>query len=212
MKVDVKFNSRLSELERSLSIPLQQIGTMLAQSMRLRIERGEAAEGMFRPLGADSVETPDKGLFWVHPNRVQPPGYVIKPTTSNLRGWAGYLSYKDYVSKLNEAHRNFKDSGRLLNSLKLRVMGPGRVKVSFYGSHGKSPEFQRQAKWEAHGNSAVAFLASREERDPMLMPTRAEIQQVKELLREHFERIAQAASAQAVRTQRRRPWTPRARR
>lgn len=211
MKIEVKWNSRLSEIERKLAIPLIEMAQQLTESLYHRIQRGIASDGMFSPMGARSKPTPSRGLFWVSPDREQPPGYVIKVTTgSYLAGWAGYDSYLDYCKALGQPPRDFFDTGELMRSLKARVMGPGRVKVTFYGTH----KIRKQPKAAKAGdakrvNREIAWLASKDEREPMLMPTRGEMDELQKLLVEHFDTIAQGAAAQGLR--KRKPATPRRR-
>lgn len=196
IKATVKANNALSDIARKLAIPVLRLSESLAAMIFARVERGQGADGPFRKLGADSTPTSDKGLFWVHPKRVQPAGYVSKATTSNLRGWAGYESYAEYVRLLGESARDFRDSGKMMAGRFVKVMGPGRVKISFAGTHGKSEEHTKQAKWEAHKNTEIAFLASRWERHAMLMPTIKELHFVREFVREHMEDLVLSAAAQ----------------
>lgn len=209
MKVEVKYNSRLSELERNLSLPVQEVAIDLAARMVQRIQLGQAAQGHFTALGAQSQERPGSGLFWVSPDRPQPPGYVTKPTTGPMAGWAGYRSYRGYTEAMGSPPRRFKITRQMLDSLKVRVMGPGRVKVAFYGAHKRAKQ-PPGVTASSTTNSGVAWLTSRNERDPMLMPSRVELDAVKRLVFERMNAIAEASTAQGAR--RRAPATPRARR
>lgn len=208
MKIEVKANNALSDIERALSIPVMEIAQRLAVSIRARIELGEAARGHFRPLGADSRERSGHGLFWVSPDRPQPAGYLSKPSTGQLAGWAGYRSYKAYTEALGSPPRKFKITRQLLDSMKIRPMGPGRVKIAFYGTHKRAKQ-PPKIIGTGGSNSAVAFLASRDERDPMLMFTFRELADVARFVREHVNELAEAASAQGAKSRRR---APRARR
>ena len=196
MKVEIKANNALSEIHRNLSIPVMEIGLRLAEMMRNRIQLGEAAVGAFRPLGAGSKESAGNGLFWVSPDRPHPAGYVVKAKTGPLTGWAGYVSYKAYTEALGSPPRTFKLTRQMLDSMRVRAMGPGKVKIAFYGPH-KKPKSPPGIDGGGGANSSVAFLASREERDPMLMPSLSEIKVARDMMREHFEEIVAAASAQA---------------
>lgn len=90
----------------------------------------------------------------------------------------------------------------MLESMTIRVMGPGRVKVAFYGLHAPSVD-ENGKPTRRQANSEVAFLGSRLERDPLLMPTPAEIQKVKDFVRERMAQIANAAAGQSQITRRR---------
>lgn len=199
----MKYNSRLSDIQRALSIPVQRIATHLMRSMIQRIKRGVGAEGLFRPLGADSTARPGDGLFWVSPSRPQPPGYVAKPTSGPRVGWAGYESYLAYTQALGSPARTFEESGALLESLAVRVMGPGRVKVTFYGTHRAPLPFGPTDRPQRQSNTAVAFLGSRNERTPMLMPSRSELAEVTKIMRDEMAGLAEAASAQRAIARRR---------
>lgn len=197
MKVEIKANNALGEIHRNLSIPVVEIGQRLASLMLQRIWLGEAADGRhFSELGAHSKERPGNGLFWVAPTRPQPPGYVVKAANGPFTGWAGYKSYKAYTEALGSPPRTFKLTGQMLQSMRVRPMGPGKVKIAFYGPH-KKAKSQPGVAAGGGANSSIAFLASRFERDPMLMPSLAEIKVARDMMREHFEEIVAAASAQA---------------
>lgn len=196
IKVEVKANNSLSELARKLVIPIVELGQRLGEEIIPRVQRGESIDGPFRKLGADSPETSDSGLYWVHPARPQPPGHVVKPTTSGLRGWAGYRSYRDYVDRLGELARDFTERGILMAAAKVRANGPGRAKLTFYGSHGAQPAHEKGGAPRRGTNTNVAFLASRLERHPMLMPNLRELKLIRDWLRRHMEAIAEAAGAQ----------------
>lgn len=202
IKATVKYNNRLTEIQRALSVPVQEIGLFLMREMVQRIKRGVGASGLFRPLGADSRPRPGPGLFWVSPTRPQPAGYVARPTSGPKAGWAGYESYKAYVDALGKPARTFEETGALLDSLGIRVMGPGRVKVTFYGRH-KAPEaFGPTDTPRPQSNTSVAFLGSRGEREPMLMPTAQELTQVGRIMRERMTEMAEAAAGQGAVTRR----------
>lgn len=173
IKATVKYNSKLTEIERGFSIPLLDVAQQLVPGMLARIERGVASTGYFAPLGAYSADKPGSGLFWVHASYPQPAGYVVKPTSGDYEGWAGYKSYKAYVQALGGGPRTFSLTGMLLRALAIRVLGPARVKVAFYGAH-KAAQRPGGAA-ERTSNTNVAYLASRREPVPMLTPSREEI-------------------------------------
>ena len=199
IKAVVKYNSKLSEIERRFAIPLTEIAQMLVPGMIARISRGQASTGRFSALGAHSTERPGKGLFWVPPRSAQPAGYVVKATTGKYAGWAGYESYRAYTQAQGSPPRDFSDTGALLSTLRIRVNGPGRVKVAFYGAH--AADQRPGGGGERKANSAVAYLASRHESVPMLTPSRDEIVEVARLFQSEVgaQMIAEAADTQDIR-------------
>jgi hypothetical protein len=210
LKIEVKYNTKLDEIQRGLALPLVEIATDLLASMEVRIDRGEAATGKFRALGEGSQPTANHGLYWVRPSLPQPPGYIAKLTSGPRSGWAGYRSYKAYTEALGSPPRTFRVTAQLRNSRKIRVMGPGRVRIAHYGGHSAQPNHKGEAQKASNAN--VAFLASRNERDPMLMPTRGEFDAMRASVIEHYEALVAAGAAQSTRAAKRgkarRPATP----
>lgn len=166
----VKFVSSLDEFERRMSMPLVKLGLHLTLAMVARIRRGQGADQPLRPLGADSVDKPGTGLFWVAPNRPQPSGYVVKPTSGEWAGWAAYPSYREYARLRSEGPRDLDETGEFLRSIRTRALGPHRVKVAPYGTHA-GPSGQRIS------NTSLGYLGSRGEPKPLLHPSREEILQ-----------------------------------
>lgn len=199
IKATVKYNSKLSEIERKFAIPLVEIAQQLVPGMIARIRQGRSSTGAFTSLGAHSVARPGGGLFWVPPKSAQPTGYVVKAAAGKYAGWAGYESYRAYTQALGSPPRDFDDTGALLSSLRIRVNGPGRVKVAFYGAH--APDERPDGTGQRRANSAVAYLASRHESVPMLTPSRDEIVQVARLFQSEVgaQVISEAADAQDIR-------------
>lgn len=199
IKATVTYNSKLSEIEKRFAIPLVEIAQRLVPGMIARIRQGRSSTGTFSAIGAHSVPRPGSGLFWVSPKAPQPNGYVVKATHGDYAGWAGYRSYRDYADALGNPPRDFDDTGALLSSLKIRVNGPGRVKVAFYGAH--SPDERPNGPGQRKSNASVAYLASRHEAFPMLTPTRDEIVQVAQLFQSEVgaQVIGEAADAQQIR-------------
>jgi hypothetical protein len=195
IRAEVKVNSRLTEIERRFAIPLVEIAQQFVPGMVERIRRGMASVGTFAPLGAYSPDKLGPGLFWVAPKSPQPAGYVVKVEHGKWTGWAAYRSYRDYARARGGGPRTFTESGARMRALAIRLMGPGRVKVAFYGSHATTPGEDRQS------NANVAFLASRREPYPMLTPSRTEIEQVVRLLQSEVgaQVVGEAAEARDVR-------------
>lgn len=200
IKATVKYNSKLSEIEKRFAIPLVEIAQRLVPGMIARIRQGRSSTGTFAPLGAYTNPTPDHGLFWVRPGKPQPNApFIRRPKEGRYIGWAGYLSYAEYCRALGSPPRDFDDTGALISSLKIRVNGPGRVKVAFYGAH--SPDERPNGPGQRKSNASVAYLASRHEAFPMLTPTRDEIVQVAQLFQSEVgaQVIGEAADAQQIR-------------
>jgi len=199
IKTAVTYNSKLSEIEKRFAIPLVEIAQRLVPGMIARIRQGRSSTGTFSAIGAHSVPRPGSGLFWVSPKAPQPNGYVVKATHGDYAGWAGYRSYRDYADALGNPPRDFDDTGARLWSLKLRVNGPGGVKVASYGAH--SPDERPNGPGQRKSNASVAYLASRNEPVPMLTPSRDEIVQVAQLFQSEVgaQLIGQAADAQEIR-------------
>ena len=207
--LEIKWNSKLDQIQRNLALPILEVSQMLALDLYYRVQRGLSATGTFSALGSRSSPSPGKGLFWVPPSRPQPAGYVTKATTGELAGWAGYRTYRAYTEALGSPPRRFKLTGQLMNSMKVRVMGPGRVKIAFYGGHRKAAQAPGVKGGGATNASGIAWFASRDEADPMLMPSAAELTRVREYVREHLAAITESATAQFAR--KRKPAAPRRR-
>lgn len=199
IRAEVKFNSRLSEIERRFAIPLVEIAQQLVPGMLDRIRRGQASTGSFAALGAYSVPKPGPGLFWVPPGSAQPVGYVAQPKSGKYAGWAGYVSYRAYTEALGSPARTFSATGALLSALKIRVNGPGRVKVAFYGAH--APSQKPDGKGPRTPNTAVAYAASMREPVPMLTPTREELVAIARQFQSEVgaQVISESADAQDIR-------------
>ena len=195
IKATVRYNSKLSDPERALALPLLGIAQTLIMQMSERIRRGVSSTGTFAPLAAYSKERPGPGLFWVADGQPQPAGWLAE-----RKGWKGYRSYPEYARLRGGGPRTFDQSGALLASMTARVNGPGRIKIAFYGGH---VEQRPDGTASRQPNSNVAFLASRREPAPMLTPTPAEIEGVVETLRgEIVARLSEAGEAQRARSRR----------
>ncbi len=190
--VETKFVNALTDFDKAISIPLQVIGVYLASAIQTRAQGGMGAQGPMKPLGADSKAT-GRSLFWVPPEREHPggedpsgaTGYLFKHDKGPRAGWAAYLNYGTYARLYGKGKpRNLTEKGDLWRSLAVKVTSPTRVKVTFFGSHPAHTGTKGQS------NTSVAFLDSRKERTPLLMPNRAELEEVGRLLRD--EVIAQA--------------------
>lgn len=215
-----KGKTRLPEIARQLAIPLSEIARMLMPLVGRRVQSGQAAHGRFRPLGANP-QTPGKGLWWVAPGLPQPSGFVAKPTSGPWVGWAGYKSYHAWLEARGVLGqpRRFTETGEAWDSFRYRILNARKVRLAFYGRHmyrappsgDGTPKWQRRvggARFDGKGrtkrdgryysNSEVMFLASRDEAEPMLMPSRQEVAQVMQLYRANMQAQLVELSAQGA--------------
>lgn len=203
IRADVRVNSKLSQIERGFAIPLVEIAQQLVPGMVARIQRGQSSTGTFEPLGVRSVATPAHGLFWVSPKSPHPPIQSKGKSWPVIGddGWAGYLTYSDYAEARGKKPRNFRDTNQLMPTLGIRVNGPGRVKVTFYGSHRRNKPKSEGGGVVTTSNSSVALMASRNEPAPMLTPTRDELVAISRQFQDEVnaQLIGLAADAQSVR-------------
>lgn len=190
MEIQVKkFASSFTEFDKRMALPLVKIAQHLATAMVARIRRGQGAEQPLRPLGADAGPGSPSTLFWVRPGKPQPDGWVVKLTSGNFLGWAGYVSYLDYCKLRGGGPRDLDETGRFLASIAVRANGPNRVKVAPYGGH-SGPSGEKIS------NTAVGYLASRGEPLPLLHPSRQEIVEAARLV--FAEVDGQAIEAAAI--------------
>jgi hypothetical protein len=119
-------------------------------------------------------------------------------------GYASYRDWLSARGILGQP-RNFDETGEMWDSLRYRVLAANNVRIAFYGKHmyrappmpvgGGTPQWQRRiggeffdgsarikpanegkrGKAKYYANSEIAWLASRAEASPMLMPTREEV-------------------------------------
>lgn len=220
-----KVKSKLPEIARQLSIPLVEVAKMIIPLMGRRVNLGVSPSGHFTPMGRNPPKGAGS-LWWVAPDSKQPAGWIVKPTSGGWVGWAGYESYRAYLAALGVLGqpRNFHETGELWDSLRYRILAANNVRIAFYGKHmyrqpptiNGSPAWQRRvggeffdgkarvkpANQEKRGsakyysNSEIAFLASRHEADPMLMPTREEVGRVLTLYQDNVSAQLVALSAE----------------
>lgn len=142
--------------------------------------------------------TPQPGGWVVKPTSGEWAGWAA------YRSYRAWLEARGILGQ----PRNFDETGELWDSLRYRILGAANVRIAFYGKHmyrqpppmpwSGTPQWQKRhggeffdgrarikpANAEKRGNakyydnSEIAFLASRHEADPMLMPTRDELAQV----------------------------------
>lgn len=197
-----KGKTRLPEAADKLSWPLQEVAKMLIPIMGRRVKLGVSPSGHWAAMGKNP-EKPGRGLWWVAPGTPQPAGALVNVTSGPWQGWAGYASYHAWLKArgILGQPRNFNETGEMWDALRFRVLGAANVRIAFYGKHmyrpppipeggGKTAWQQRagtrvkpanadkRGKAKFYSNAEIAWLASRNEADPMLMPTREEVQQI----------------------------------
>lgn len=179
-KVSIKKSKILTQGQRDLAMPLVEVTQFLAGLMVERIQRGQGPRGPWSTY-ASGGEARDESYFWVAPGRPQPgdpgskSGLVFRIETGEWKGWAAYESVGAYyrLRGLAGQPHDFEETGKLLrDNLGVRIMTPRHIRLAFYGQHGRL-----SAK-------AVAWLASRGESEPLLMPSESEVGQVQRVLAE----------------------------
>lgn len=172
LNVSVKKSKLLTEPQRALALPMLEATQYLADMVISRIRTGQGPRGPWDTYGSGDAGNAGVRLFWVAPGRPQPgdvdakDGLAFKVEAGPWAGWAAYESVDAYYRLRGLAGRphDFEESGVLLRASAIRVVTPRHMRLAFYGGHGKLPAKQ------------VAWLASKDERDPLLMPSRAEVE------------------------------------
>lgn len=183
--VEVKGMDKLTDLEQELVVPLLDIAKQLKADIKARVRRGVNDQGQsFSPLGSHSTPRPGDGLFWVAPNKPQPDGYIVKPSSGQWVGWAGYKTYRDYCSALGKP-RTFFESGNLLESLAINVRSESAVRLYFQGSR---RTYGPDGKPMSVRNRDIAWANSWQENNPLLMPSDGEMSEVAKLLEDEAAR------------------------
>lgn len=186
IKLEVKKSKILTDRQKALALPMVEVTRMLGEIVLSRIQSGRGPEGPWKTYGS-GAEPRDEQFFWVAPGRDQPGdaaagnGLKFRLKTGKWAGWAAYESVRAYYrlrGLLGRPH-DFSESGRLIRQAAIRIMTPRHIRLAFYGSHGKT-----SAK-------NVAWLASRKEDAPLLMPSKPEVAEI-----QHF--IAENVNAQIL--------------
>lgn len=181
-QVSVKKSAVLTQGQQRLALPLVEATRLLASLMVERIRRGQGPHGPWNTYGRGG-EARDEKYFWVPPGRPQPgnpeskTGLVFRLETGPWKGWAAYESTAAYYRLRGLAGKphDFEETGALLSrNLAIRIVTPRQIRLAFFGSHGKLSAKQ------------VAWLASRGESEPMLMPSEAEVARVQAFITEHI--------------------------
>ena len=180
-KVSVKKSAVLTQGQQRLALPLVEVTQVLATAILERIRRGQGPRGPWNTY-ASGGEARDEALFWVAPGRPQPgdpnakEGLRFRVETGPWTGWAAYESPAAYYRLRGLAGKphDFEESGELLRRTAIRIVSPRQIRLAFFGGHGCLSAKQ------------VAWLASRGESEPLLMPSPAEVQQAQDYITEHI--------------------------
>lgn len=177
-RVEVKKSKVITEPARALALPLTEATQILANRVLSRVARGQGPNGPWNTYGANAGEQKDGTFFWVSPHDKQPgtPGvgaFKFRVSKGEWAGWAAYESVRGYydLAGLTGKPHDFNDSGELMSKAVVRIISARHVRLAFYGGH-KSGLSAKE----------VAWLASKSERDPLLMPNRSEVQEVQAFL------------------------------
>lgn len=177
IKLEVKKSKILTDGQKRLALPMVEVTRMLGEIVLSRIQSGRGPQGPWKTYGAGG-EARDEQYFWVAPGREQPGdpaagnGLKFRVKSGPWAGWAAYESVRAYYRLRGLAGRphTFNDSGKLLQQAAIRIMTPRHIRLAFYGNHGK-----QSAK-------NVAWLASRNESDPLLMPSQSEVAEIQQFI------------------------------
>lgn len=180
-RVEVKKSRILTDGQRRLAIPMVELTQLLASRILDRIRRGQGPRGPWS-VYASGGEARDESYFWVAPGRPQPgdpeakDGLVFRVESGEWKGWAAYQSVAAYyrLRGLTGQPHDFDESGRLLQSAAVRIVTARQTRLAFYGGHGKLSAKQ------------VAWFSSRNEADPLLMPSASEVQEAQAFIAERI--------------------------
>lgn len=177
-KVEVKKSKLLTDPQRTLALPLIEATQFLADMILARIRTGQGPRGPWDTYGSGSSHTSSEHLFWVAPGRPQPGdpdaknGLRFRVKAGPWTGWAAYDSPEAYYRLRGLAGRphDFEESRALLRATSIRFISARHMRLAFYGGHGKL-----SAK-------KVAWLASRDEQHPLLMPSPQELERFRRFI------------------------------
>lgn len=200
-----KGKSRLPEIASQLAIPLVEIAKMIIPLMGRRVKLGISPSGRFTAMGKNQptggglwwvAPGEPQPAGWI----ARPTG----GPWAGWAGYTNYRDWLAARGILGQP-RNFTETGEMWDSLRYRILAANKVRIAFYGKHmyrappmpvgGGTPQWQRRhggeffdgaarikpanaekrGKAKYYANSEIAYLASRHEADPMLMPTRDEV-------------------------------------
>ena len=182
-KVEIKKSKVITDSARVLALPLTEVHQMLAVRILDRVARGMGPKGPWSTYANHSGgELPPGEFFWVPPGRPQPgqdsespqtDGLVFRVKKGEWAGWAAYRSVTAYykLRGLVGVPHDYGESGDLLTRAVVRIISARHTRLAFYGRH-KNGLTAKQ----------VAWWASRNESEPLLMPSQSEVQEAQAFL------------------------------
>lgn len=176
IKTEIRYSQSrlLTEMAKSINIPLRRIMDVTAHSVVARVRRGQGPTGPWRRYGVTAPsQRRGKWLYWVPPEWPQPDGWLAKPSKGEMAGWAAYETYRDYLEKGGKLYKphDFDRSGEQWTKLAIRMIDARRMRLAFYGRHRGSGQSAKQ----------VGRFMARQERHPLFKLTRAEIAEVERM-------------------------------
>jgi len=206
--VQQKTVSKLSEADVRLTEPLRVIASRMAAQIRERVkERGQRPDGRsWSQIGTWRLSpraNDPHARWWVPPGNEQPPGYFQLVSGGEFDGWAVYENYTAYLEALPPSSRKRKwdKTGEMWRSLGVRMLRPGRAKVTFFGRRPTSPRSRVKL-----ANAQVAYLAGRYEGINVLQFSREEAADALDTVKAFVESAFALDVRQAATEKRRGAW------
>jgi hypothetical protein len=175
--VETKYHNAFTEADKRLTMPLVEVTRYLAVSIRDRVSgSGRGPDGA--PWSAYPEGGKGKGWHWVEASERAGSGVirkrngeVLKPESGPHAGMMAYESYAAYKrTSAGRGGRNFKLTGQMWQSLRVRAMSLVRVRAAFSGGRERTKGDEK-----APTNVKVAKWANRKERASILQPSQREI-------------------------------------
>lgn len=206
MSIQIKKSKVLTDSARVLALPLVEMLQLLDARIMARLARGQGPNGPWNSYASNAnlnlkSPGPTQGptnLFWVAPTKPQPGspgegGFRFRVPSGKWTGWAVYDDVRTYYrlrGMLDHPH-DFEETGELKSRRMIRIVSARHVRLAFFGGH-KSGMSAKQLGW----------LVSKDERDPLFMPSRAEVQEAQALMVGRINEAIARAGAQSEQAQR----------
>ena len=138
MSTESQFHNAFKEDERAMLMPLVEVARFAGSIVLKRAPKGRGADNrQFMPY----VE-PRKGRYWTSPGDPEPTaGRLFKRGDRSC-----YPSYKAYKAALGVTSRDYKKTGTMWRSLRVKVMSPTKARVGFSGKNKKGLSNAKLAK------------------------------------------------------------------